>query len=277
MTEKIAVELGDVQKTLMLPLWGRAVESAGKCPLLVDRDAVAIMGSVDYDFGEMARGLNRLTQKAWIMRSICVDEAVRDFIRKYPHGTVVNLGCGLDTTFGRVDNGKLMWYDLDLPDVIDLRRKFIGEGERRRFVAASFLDAGWMDSIRAESNVLFIAAGLFYYFDERQVRDYMVRQADRFPGSELMMDVASPAGVKAANRLVIERSGLGDKSFLKWGLDDPKALLSWDKRFRILGTYSYFTKLGVRMDLRTRLYGMISDFMRIQYMIRLRLGEERWR
>lgn len=277
MSAKIAVEIGDVQKTLMLPMWGRAVESARKRPLLVDRDAVAIMESLDFDFSGMARRMSRLTQKAWIMRSICVDEVLRDFLSKYPRGTVVNLGCGLDTTFSRVDNGALMWYDLDLADVIELRRRFIREGERRRFIAASFLDTGWMDTIRVNSNVIFIAAGLFYYFDEQQVRGYMVRQADRFPGSGLMMDVASPAGVRAANRLVIERGGLDEKSHLRWGLDDPKTILSWDRRFRLLGTHFYFRKRGVHLGLGTRLYGMISDLMKIQYMLHFRLGEEQWR
>ena len=80
--------------------------------------------------------LSDLTQMAWIMRSLCIDETVRIFLEKYPQGTIVNIGCGLDTTFDRIDNGTVRWYDLDLPDVIELRRQFIGETERRSYYSA---------------------------------------------------------------------------------------------------------------------------------------------
>ena len=42
MTEKIAVQLGNVQKTLLLPLWGRAMETGKSEPLLVDKTAVEV-------------------------------------------------------------------------------------------------------------------------------------------------------------------------------------------------------------------------------------------
>jgi len=118
MSEKIAVDLGNVQKTLFLPLWGRAFESQKENPLLVDKTALEIIDKVDHDFSVMARKISELTRIGWIMRSICADEVVKAFLGKYPLATIVNLGCGLDTTFDRVDNGTLVWYDLDLPDVV---------------------------------------------------------------------------------------------------------------------------------------------------------------
>ena len=147
MSEKITVDLGNVQKTLFLPLWGRAVESKKENPLLVDKTALQIIEAVDYDFSTLTDNISDLTQVAWIMRSMCVDEAVRVFLEKYPKGTIVNIGCGLDTTFDRIDNGSVVWYDLDLPDVIRLRRQFIKETERRKFISASFLDECWLNQI----------------------------------------------------------------------------------------------------------------------------------
>ena len=139
MTEKIKIELGNVQKTLFLPLWGRAVESKKRKPMLVDETAVRIIEQVDYDFAPMTANLEELSQIAWIKRSLICDQVIDKFLAQYPAGTIVNVGCGLDTTFERVDNGKLRWYDLDLPDVIALRSKFIQESERRTFIASSFL------------------------------------------------------------------------------------------------------------------------------------------
>jgi O-methyltransferase involved in polyketide biosynthesis len=268
-SEKITVDLGNVQKTLLLPLWGRAVESKKEKPLLVDKTALQIIEAVDYDFSTLTNNLSDLTQVAWIMRSLCIDETVRAFLAKYPKGTIVNIGCGLDTTFDRIDNGTVMWYDLDLPDVIELRRQFIKETGRRKFICASFLDKGWLNEIHVSENVLFIAAGVFYYFEENDVKDFLIRLADRFPGSEIIFDASSPYGIKTANRMVIQRSGLNEKSFLKWGLKNAEALTAWDKRFRILSTHYYFGQNGHHFGLRIRLIGWISDRLRIQYLVHL--------
>ena len=209
---------------------------------------------------------------AWIMRSICVDEVINDFLGRCPHGTVVNIGCGLDTTFDRIDNGKVTWYDLDLPDVICLRKKFIPETGRRKFIAASFLEEGWLNEIRVKAQVLFVAAGVFYYFDEQQIKTFLIRLADRFPGSEILFDVSSPYGVKVANRAVIRRSGLDEKSFLTWGVSSPEVITGWDKRLRLLNSYWYFGEKARPLPLRTRLFGWLSDRLKIQYMIHLSMG-----
>ena len=54
--EKDGVDLGDAQKTLFLPLWGRACEARKTRPLLVDKAALEIIDKVDFDFSTMAAG-----------------------------------------------------------------------------------------------------------------------------------------------------------------------------------------------------------------------------
>jgi O-methyltransferase involved in polyketide biosynthesis len=134
MTDRVNINLGDVQKTLFLPLWGRAVETRKGKPMLVDETAVKIIDQVDYDFSKITQNMDELSQIAWIKRSLICDQVIKKFLASYPEGTIVNIGCGLDTTFERTDNGKLKWYDLDLADVIELRRKFIQESVRRKFI-----------------------------------------------------------------------------------------------------------------------------------------------
>jgi O-methyltransferase involved in polyketide biosynthesis len=269
MSDKIAVDLGNVQKTMFLPMWGRAFESKKAHPLLVDKTALEIIEKVDYDFSTITQNLSELTQLAWILRSIAIDETIKKFLKKYPKATIVNLGCGLDTTFDRIDNGSLTWYDLDLPDVIALRKNFIQESERRKFIACSFLDQGWLKEITVIENVLFIAAGVFYYFEENQIRDFLIHLADSFPGCEIFFDVSSPYGVKVANKKVIENSGLDEKSFLKWGLRNTDDIVAWDNRLKVLETYFYFKEKGKYLKLRIKFVGFISDFLKIQYMIHL--------
>jgi O-methyltransferase involved in polyketide biosynthesis len=273
MPEKISIDLGNVQKTLFLPLWGRAYESKKESPLLVDRTALEIIDKVDYDFSTIAQNISPLTQLAWIMRSNYVDEVINNFTAQYPAATIVNIGCGLDTTFERTDNGALRWYDLDLPDVIQLRQQFIKENERRKFIAGSFLEEHWLEELKGVEHILFIAAGVFYYFEEAEIKSFLVRIADHFPGCQVLFDASSPAGVKVANKKVISSSGLDERSFLKWGLERSQDLLAWDKRIRIVKEYFYFKGKLKYLSPRIWLIGLISDRMRIQYMIQLEMAK----
>ena len=272
MKEKITIELGNVQKTLFLPLWGRAEESKKQKPLLVDKTAVRIIEQVHFDFSQITQNIAEISQIAWIKRSLYCDQVINEFLKKYPKGTIVNIGCGLDTTFERTDNGKMKWYDLDLPDVIELRSQFVKEDERRKFIATSFLEEQWLEEIEVSGNVLFISAGVFYYFDEKTIKEFVIRLVNKYPKSELLFDVSSPLGVKLANKKVLESSGLDEKLHLIWGLEKKEDILSWDKRIRIIETYFYYQ---TQVDgLRNKLMGKISDYLGIQYMIHLGLGSE---
>lgn len=269
--EKVTVDLGNVQKTLFLPLWGRAVESQKAKPKLIDRQAVEIINRIDLDVSTLYEKMDDLSQIAWIQRSLIGDRMIGRFLEKHPEGPVVNIGCGLDTTFTRMDNDRVQWFDLDLPDVIGLRKRFIDETERRKFIASSFLDEAWMNFIPAGGPVFFLAAGVFYYFEPDEIKDFLLRLLDKFPGSEILFDVSSPVGVRVANQKVIESSGLSESSNLKWGLENKKDILAWDSRLKLTGTYHYFRDF--RMSLRNILLGTFSDIMGIQYMLHLKLGE----
>jgi O-methyltransferase involved in polyketide biosynthesis len=102
MVDKKAIDLGIIQETLLLPLWGRAVETQKRRPLLNDDTAVAIMANINYDFSVIANNISFLTQFAWIARSLHIDQVIRQFLKKHPKATIINIGCCLDTTYDRV-------------------------------------------------------------------------------------------------------------------------------------------------------------------------------
>ena len=130
MNENNKIELGSVQETLLLPLWGRAIETQKKNPVLIDEKAVSIINIIHYDFTLLSKKISKISQASWIARSIYFDSKIKEFIKGHPDATIVNIGCGLDTTFERIDNGTIRWIDLDLPDSIALRKKFISESDR---------------------------------------------------------------------------------------------------------------------------------------------------
>jgi len=271
MVKKEKIELGDIQKTLLFPLWGRAFESKKSAPLLVDNTAVNIIESIDYDFSKFAQELSSISQLGWVVRSLLTDKIIKQFITSHPKATIVNIGCGLDTTFERVNNGLIRWYDLDLPDTIELRKKFLKENERRRFISSSFLDSYWLNNLSIDDNVLFVSAGVFYYFEEEQIKSFLKRIVQMFPGSEIIFDAASPFGVKMANKMVLKKGGMDERSFLKWGIKNAKDLESWDERIIVLSAKPFFKNIQTRVKLKSRIQLFFSDMTKIQYLIHLKI------
>ena len=269
-----AVELGSVQKTLLLPLWGRAVESGKTRPMLVDRAAAGIIAKVDYDFSTIARNISPITRLTWIARSLHTDRTIRQFLERDAGATVVNLGCGLDTTFERVDNGRLSWVDLDLPDVIDLRSRLIPEGPRRRSIACSLLDDAWLGQLKTTGPVLFIAAGVLYYLEADHVKALFIRLADAFPGAEVFFDSCSPRGLRMANKRVIRAGGMDESAILKWALGRARDMESWDSRIAVLAEYPIFRNMKGGLSAGEKWGTMLSDGLRIVSMVHLRLGRE---
>ncbi|MBN1532041.1 MAG: class I SAM-dependent methyltransferase [Spirochaetes bacterium] len=270
MPDTIDVGLKHVQETLLLPLWGRAVETMKSEPLLVDTTAVEMLKKINYDFSTITDNISAVSRLGWVARSLLFDGIIGQFLEAHPGATIVNIGCGLDTTFERVDNGSIRWYDLDLPDVIELRRRFIGEDDRRRFIVSSFLDDAWLSTLSIHDTILFVAAGVLYYFEEVQIRGFFGTIADSFPGCQIAFDATASAAM--ANRLVVKRAGLDDASFLKWGLKNAAEIASWDERIRVMEECPMFRGIRDRLNLRDRITTWISDRLRMQYVVRLQFG-----
>lgn len=272
MSEKINLELGDIQTTLLLPLWGRAVETEKKSPLLLDNAALELINKINYDFSTISKKITQISQRGWVIRSLLIDKIIRQFIKCHPNATIVNIGCGLDTTFERINNDKILWYDLDLPDVIKLRRKLIQENKKRKYIATSFLDNKWLEQLDIEGNVLFIAAGVLYYFEENQIREFFIKIADLYLDSEFVFDASSPIGVRMANKMVIKNSGMDLNSFLKWGLKNPYNVQLWDNRIQILKEQLFFRNMKRGLNIKNKVLALLSDLLKMQYLIHLKFS-----
>ena len=271
MPDKIKIELGKVQETLLLPLWGRATETQKEHPKIIDKKAAEIIEKIDYDFTTISRNINWISQLAWVARSKHIDAMISRFGETHPEGTVINIGCGLDTTYERMGDNKLKFIDLDLPDVVELRKHFFKDDERRKTIACSFLDFNWIKEVDVRGNVLFIAAGVLYYFDENQVKAFFTFLADNFKNCYLFFDSASPLGVKVANKKVIEGGGMDKAAILKWGVKKAKQIETWDKRIKVVSEFPMFHGFKNGYPFKVK-YGLwMSDFLKIMSMAHLRI------
>lgn len=265
------IELGSVQKTLLLPLWGRAIETQKQNPLLVDKKAVSIINSISYDFTVISKNIVKSTQYSWIARSIYFDKKIKTFMDVCPEATIINIGCGLDTTFDRVDNGKIHWIDLDLPDTIDLRKKYMSESSRRHFVPKSVFDKSWYDSIERKNNVMLLIAGVLYYFDENDVRGLFNDFHTFLPGTEIIFDYASRIGIKIANKKVLEKGGMDKSAYLKWGIHDILEIEKWNSHFKVISHKPMFKEYKKNYSFIKRIGMNVSDKLRIMSLAHIKI------
>ena len=222
--------LSGVAETLLIPLYIRALESQRPDALLKDERAVAFVTQMAPAFYRIKQiKLDEEDKVALILRNREIDRYTRDFLVRQPEAVVVHIGCGLDARFERVDNDRVEWYELDLPEVIELRRTFIGdERERYHFLAGSVFESAWLEtvSVHRRRPFLFVAEGVLMYFEEAQVRSLVLRLQDNFPGAELVFDAFSPFLVRMNNlRLRLSRSKIGAR--YQWGLKRGQDLESW--------------------------------------------------
>jgi len=165
MTKTTLVNLGGVSETLLIPLYVRAKETQRPDAMLRDEKAVAMVEQINYDFSRIK--LQGHDELGVILRLREFDRFARDFLAGHPESAVVHIGCGLDTRFERVAerNSRVEWYDLDLPEVIDLRRELIREEEGHyHLLSGSVFDDAWMDAVNEHRKrpFLFMAEGVFF-------------------------------------------------------------------------------------------------------------------
>jgi len=186
-TQAVPVQLDRVPETLLWTLWHRAVEARRNDTVLRDPLAVELVERIDFPFEERfgdGRGLSQ-----WqALRARCFDDTIRRFLAAHAYGTVVALGEGLETQFWRVDNGRVRWLTVDLPEVIELRGRLLPHGPRMRSVACSALDPRWLDEVDASRGVLLTAQGLLMYLVPDEVHGLIARVAGRFRGGALVFD-----------------------------------------------------------------------------------------
>jgi O-methyltransferase involved in polyketide biosynthesis len=238
MPEKILQPLEGVSETLLMTLYARARESQQPDPMIKDDQAVAIVKKLGYDFSRLR--MQRHDEIAVIMRMRKFDDHVRNFIARNPEGVVVHIGCGLDTRFERVDNGQVEWFDLDLPEVMELRRKLIkNENSRYHLLATSVFDDGWINQVTQYKPrpFMFLAEGVFPYFEETNVKVLFLKLQEYFPGVELVCDAHTPFVIWADN---LQLAYAKVKARLHWSIKNGREVESWCEGIRLLDEWNYY-------------------------------------
>ena len=253
-------ELSALAQTLFIPLAVRAKETVYEQPLFSDKMAVTVFNECDTD-GMVIDG-GEISTHGILARTKVIDDEINKILTRNAHATIINLGAGLDTRFFRLDKGVAQWYDLDLPEVISLRRQFFSENERLHFISKSVLDDSWINKINSSPNepVIIIAEGLLMYFPQDEVKQILNMLVTNFPKADMFFDVVHSffTGKKISS------------SFL-WGIAKAKEIESLDENISVMQTFSAGDLLKKRQSKMFRLLNIFPSTKNRSQIIHLKL------
>ncbi|MCM1189619.1 MAG: class I SAM-dependent methyltransferase [bacterium] len=214
------VQIQGVPETMLQTLYARAAYSGQKNAKFRDKKAMEMVSRLDYDFSSAQKDV--MMSKGVIARTILLDRMVGSFLGENPNGTVVNIACGLDTRVYRLNAGpSVRWYNLDLPETIEVRRLFLQEEGHISMIAKSAMDESWAEGIEEpKGRVLVVIEGLTMYLSEQDVKKILSIISRRFASAEVIMEVMSPWMVKHVKEKSIEKT----KAKFIWGIKSGKEL-----------------------------------------------------
>ena len=239
---KYHIEKNSVQETLIIPLYGRKVCSDHFPHLFNDPEAERLCSMLDYDFEEKGKKMESMAGLFGALevaqRQYDIQCEVKDYLKSHPKAAVVNLGCGLDDTFTKCDNGLCKGYNIDMPDVIKVRNELLLAGEREVSIGCDLNNDNWMDEIDASDGAIFFATGVFYYFKTEDVKTLFCKMAKRFPGAVLAFDACNKRGAKLMTKTWLKEAGISQVDAY-FSLEDASELKSWSPDFKSVTSRSY--------------------------------------
>jgi O-methyltransferase involved in polyketide biosynthesis len=224
MTNTEKSQLSGVKETLLYTLYYRALDQRSKAPIVGDTWAADVLDRITADNrkGLLTAKLGASGRFPPLLRARRLDDWTREFLARHADASVLHLGCGLDSRAFRLDvPERVRWYDLDFPDVIELRRRLYPKHAGYRLLASSATDPGWLDEIPVDRPTLMVAEGVLPYLTAADVRQLFVRLTDRLPSGELIFDgVAGPTARMS--------------KLFQWSLGDPREIERWNPRLALI-------------------------------------------
>ncbi len=240
--EKYKIEKGSVMETLLIPLYGKMKAVELYPDLFKDNDCVELLKKVDYDFEEFGKIKMNIGAIMAGTRQYDLATACKAYLKTHENAAVVNLGCGLDTTFSQVSNGKARAYNIDFPDVIKLRTELLGNRELETNIVSDITDTTWFDKIEfsKDKGAVFFASGVFFYIKKSEIKKLIASMAEAFPGGKLVFDATNLKGLKQMLKTWLEPTKMGEVD-LYFSLEDENEILTWSDKIDKVIKKGYMT------------------------------------
>jgi O-methyltransferase involved in polyketide biosynthesis len=259
------IHLTEEKETLLITLYAKALDNRLKKSILKDKTAEEIINSIDYDFKKFETfGNNNLI----VIRARQYDEWLQDFLGKNTNALVLNLGCGLDTRFTRINpRSTVSWFDVDYPEVIRLRKIFYSDKEGYTMIESSVTEMGWLAQIPQNRPTIIIAEGLLEYLTPIEVKTLLNRLLSHFLHGQIIFDVMSSFAIKSGEAKLKETT----RAVHQWAVDDITEVDQLDSKLKRMEALSIFNSSYMKQfPFRYRLlYAVMSTVPIFKNMLRL--------
>lgn len=230
------IQFSKEKETMLMTLSGRAIQSQWKHPILRDPWAEEAMRHIEYDVSKQLTGV-----ASWGMwkdigptiiatRAATFDQLTNRFLADHADAVVLQVGCGMDSRAFRVNPpAGVLWFDVDYPDVIDLRRQLFPTRENYHMIGAPLSDLRWLDEVPQNRPGLLIAEGVLHYVTEAEVQALLKAVVAHFAGGQIIFDIC--------NTMIVKRAGSnvgGTGATYKWGLDDPQDIRKLEPQLELI-------------------------------------------
>jgi O-methyltransferase involved in polyketide biosynthesis len=251
---KVKVSLTEEKETLLATLYGRARDAKQSRPILADAMAAQTVEKLDYDFGRMK--IDARVAASVAVRAKYFDSLTAAFLANFDTATVVHMAAGLDTRVWRVAPGPgIEWYDVDYPEVIELRDKLFPVREGYRTIGSSVTEAGWLEAIAPGRPTLVLAEGLTMYLRPEAGHELMRRLSDRFAKGTIAFDAFNRFGIRMQK---LNPAVRGSGATLYWGIDDPHELERANPKLRLVESVNALYEPGVaELPLSSRIFAKL--------------------
>ncbi len=244
------MQLGDIQETMLIPVVIKASETQKKCPKIVDSKAVEIVEKLAIDSEKFDKPMSH---HGVVARTVLFDAEVINLLKIYPEAQCINLGCGLDNRFQRVDNGRVRWWNVDLPDAMAVRRQFFSDSAREKNIVGSALETDWLHLIPSDGVTIIIIEGVLMYFSEEEVKKMLHQLIGHFKKLILVVELMHPAVAKQGRR---HETVKHTKANFQWGVVDGREVAHYHPELVFVKEES-FNKEMKKYNLGTWLFGTL--------------------
>ena len=240
--KKFKIEKNSVQETLMIPLMGRVIAQRKFPNLINDPTAEEIIKKIDYDFSSQEKKMTSIFGVYGALevsqREYDLEWEIKDYLKSNPKASVVNLGCGLDDLFNRVNNGECRGFNIDFEDVITARNELLPPLENEKNIIHNINDTEWFSEIPHENGVIFVGLGLFYYFTFDEVKSLFTKMTEHFTTGVIAFDITNKRGLKLMLKTLVKDSAISDIDSY-FHIKDVNELNSWTNNFKRVSSKSY--------------------------------------
>ena len=241
------LQFGDIQETALVTLAIRASETARSNPRIRDEKAAEIIDSLGVDISKYDPFLSH---EGVVARTIMFSDALRALIERYPNAVCINLGCGFDDKFTQVDNGRIEWFDVDLPDQIAVRRKVFEDRPRCTMLEGDALEGAWTEQLPKDRPVIVTMEGVFEYFTKEQTATCLHMLCDSFEHGWLVAEMNSMFMVRHSRQHDAIKN---TNATFKWGTDSGEEFVELEPRLQLISEESYNVEMR-KHTLRGKLF-----------------------